>query len=43
MLIFLLSFSCNYIYVVSVQRFSLPLGDWVRLGYSIVALPVPSI
>ena len=40
-LIFLLSFTCNY--VVSVRRMTLPLGAWDRLRYFIVALHGPSI
>ena len=40
-LIYLLLFTCNY--VVSVERFPLPLVAWDGLRYFIVALPEPSI
>ena len=35
-----LLFTCNY--VVSVQRFHIPLGAWDGLHYFIVALPEPT-
>ena len=38
----LLLFTCNYVVFVF-ERFPLPLGAWDGLGYSIVALPEPSI
>ena len=40
-LVCLLLFTCNY--VVSLERFTLPLGAWDGLRHFIVALPEPFI